>query len=213
MAKLNSNAFTDYPDGVCRPITVLSYDNNKYCLVEYHEIMDLDGRRGFTHEIKRGYISRTPYTEGFEGYTSLSAVDYHILGGGDRRSYRPRIVKREWHVYDFKGWSPSIPTFDTLKEAIKYARAYLLHSGEKEVEIGLDHSAHTRSGYSGSSNCVTVVVHDDGNVIRYNNDRSSRSRLHKMERRVQGTFIEGKIENYGPRHQVTKRAWANGRRT
>jgi hypothetical protein len=212
MVKLINTGYTDYPDNVCRPIRVLSFDGGKYCrvqfledapvrleprteengetrIVDHSDYINEDG----TWTIKRGYVSQTPFThDSMEDYKNLRRVDWHVLEGKSRQSFRPRSSKTQWHVYiDTPGREN--PVASSKADAIYLAQVEALRTNEM-VQVGHGHKQNGNGGYHSQSNNITLEVYPDGRVLELNNDRCHHghgARVAGMKAFIQPKYLRG----------------------
>lgn len=182
MAKLVTKGFTNYfseesdSEGVSRsvlPIDILSYDGNKYVRVRRP-----DGR---VEEIRRGYICADAAMT-----RAIPAINWHILEGGNRRDYRPRMKLTSYYVRiprdKRKG---DIPEFKTKAEAVAFGvRAAKLYGEEIEVWCEL------KSNWSFSSGSRFVVCCPSGAAVQYNRD-GRRRYMEGEDQMLQGNYMRG----------------------
>lgn len=85
MTKLRSAAFTNYFGDVL-PVQILSFDNNKYAKIKKPD--------GSIDEVKAGYIwADAAMTR------RVRLVDWHVLGGGSRKTFQKRQRRTTYYVY------------------------------------------------------------------------------------------------------------------
>ena len=112
MAKLVKQGYTDY-FGPSALVTLLSFDNNKYV-----HIQKADGNRD---TIKRSYVYADAALT-----RKIPEINWHILGGGQRKAYRPRVRATTFEVW--VGTSRS--TFSSKRGAVAFASRIARESGQ-----------------------------------------------------------------------------------
>lgn len=182
MTKLNRFGWSSYPDGVLRPIEIMSYDGNKYCWVRFVEDKpnqpDLCWNdRGWLNQ-KIGYVSRNCHKDDYSDYKQVRRIDLWVIQGKDRRSFKPRQKKTKWIVYKrVVAESKTISVYcDTKAEAIQIAQANAKVSG-LDVEIWSNISVTTNGGYSGSHGDPYLEVKPNGQVSQYSHSRKFEGQL------------------------------------
>lgn len=160
MSKIIRSGFTDYfitdteTNTPIVAVEILSYDNNKYATVKKPD--------GEVVEIKTGYIYRDAALT-----RRLRDVDWFVLGGGNRKNFRPRVSETNYRVFG-KSDDPrgEERRFKSRAKAIAYAVAMAKRQGyEVEVYTTTQRQNTWRSGG------LSFVCYETGQVAKYNNDR------------------------------------------
>ena len=169
-------------------VTVLNYDNDKYCQIVYGN--------GNNETIKRGYIYRNAdLTKYFSG------CDWWVLGGHTRRSYKPRKTYTEWNVYSDDiitksgGWNYRI--FRSKKEAVKFAT-----NKSKELKTNVTISSYfSQKGnhYSYSQNGQELICYPDGYVVQF-----GFKCITTMSKRVRGEIVKYR-NGYGKKSRFSRK--------
>lgn len=149
MGKTLTSAYTDYPDGIVRHVTLLSYDNNKLAHVRFE-----DGRED---HIKAGYLRADA------GLTRpIAAIHWHMLGGGNRRAFKRRQRKTTYRLYvsdplETQGYNFEERVFSSKAQALQVA---LRHARELQSDISV--CASTVCRQSAYFNHREVLCRPDG---------------------------------------------------
>jgi hypothetical protein len=160
MSKLVTQAFTDY-FGEVLPITIVSYDNNKYVTILKPN--------GVEDEIKRGYIYANK-----ELTKRLAKVDWHIHGGGTRKSFRPYTRRTDYDVYVTDNTRRA---FKTKASAIRHA----VHLARKTGAI-IEVRGNQYSDKKISIGCLDVSCSPNGDAVQYGHNNRRRGRQPKWLR-------------------------------
>lgn len=145
MSTFTVKAFTDYY-GEVEPITILSYDGDKYA-----RILRANGEED---EIKSGYCYKNAvkYKDNPERF---SRVVWWKLEGKSSKDYKPRApILKSFKGYWRVDWSRV--QHHSLQEAVKSAYNILKERGTTEVEI------------THNNRITSVFVEYDGRVVEYN---------------------------------------------
>jgi hypothetical protein len=161
MSKLVTIGYTDYYGNEPVRVTVLSYDNNKYAKVQLPS--------GLIDEIKTGYI----YAD-LAMTRQIAEINWHILGGGKRNTYRARVSHSEFCVYS-ENKARDINKLRSKRQAVTVATRLARALGHP-VEV----SATVSKGRSMTWGHLTVTCYPDGQAVQY-----------KSSRRNQDGFIIG----------------------
>jgi hypothetical protein len=173
MSKMTYMAYTDYPlhesewykPAPTRAIELLSYDNNKYARVRYLE-------NNQELEVKAGYIFKDDRLS-----KRFKRVYWYLLGGGDRKRYRPREKKTQWWIMLPESHPFSKHRFGTLQKALRVALAHARHTNALVTVYEDTHTCNSSGrAYVG---WTTINVHPDGQCFKY------RSRHQQTGRRFQ----------------------------
>ena len=150
MAKTITQAFTDYPDRIMRPVMLLSYDNNKYATVLFEH--------GREDSIKTGYIYADPSTK-----RPVAAIHWHVLGGGTRRSYKRRNRTTTYRLQSSDGYSSQRAPYEDktyrCKAAAVQAAAHYAVASQEDVWVFGSTYAHNR-----------MVINETHIVVRVSGD-------------------------------------------
>jgi len=186
MTKLITKGFTNYFSDASEsaeaapkvlPVEILSYDGNKYVEVRLPD--------GTVEEIKRGYICAD------EAMTrAIPAINWHILEGGTRRSYRPRVKLTTYYVRIPRDKREGDrPEFKTKAEAVAFGvRAAKLYG--EEIEVWCEF----KSKWRFSSGSRFVVCCPSGAAVQFSME-GRRRHTEGGERMLQGNYMRG----YGKR--------------
>lgn len=161
MGKIIKKGFTDYfsdvsEDGetvnrTATPVDILAYDNNKYAEVRLPS--------GEVTEIKTGYIYRDEAMTRF-----LREIDWFVLGGGNRKNYRPRGRKTKFTVYPpDTAKEEQARYFASRALSVAFAVRMAKRLGE-EVEVWRS----TQSKYCYSSGTQFIHCDKHGNAVKFN---------------------------------------------
>lgn len=152
MSTQSPKGFTDYlgyqdglKHGKTEPIIVISYDNDKYCVVK--RLSD-----GMDYEVKRGYITRDE-----EGTKFFNRRFWKRMGGQDPRNFRPRVKKTRYEVRDTSVKGNYLPATGSKKEAIRRAKLVSKRTGG-EVRIYVAVDFENNHCYTGSLGCLDLFV-------------------------------------------------------
>lgn len=152
MTRTITSAFTDYPDGTMRPVTLLDFDGNKYATVRHED--------GSEDSVKFGYIYSDPETR-----RHLGRIHWHVLAGGKRHNYKRRQRKTTYRLHYSEGHDAQRPayeglTFRSLQSALAYAAPKAAGHGA-EVFVFATVRAHDVSRF----NCRQYVVTPQGEAF------------------------------------------------
>lgn len=187
MAKLITKGFTTYFSDVAgtgggRPaptcVDILSYDGDKYATVRLPS--------GKVDVVKKGYLCADAAMS-----RPIAAINWHILAGGKREDYRPRVRSSRHVVRLSRDRHPGkLPSFKNKADAVAYAVRAAQQFGE-EIQVWLD--KHTKRGFS--SGLQFVVCYPSGHAVQYNMEGSRRRRGW-----LSGNYMRGYGKRFVGRH-------------
>jgi len=129
MAKLVKTGYTDCYGSVVQ-VTILSYDNNKRVQVRKPD--------GAEDTLLRGYVMADP-----ELKRPISAVNWHIHGGGTRKTYRGR--RKQKQTYSLNRISGGQAQFRSKARAVAEGVAQAMALGQV-ISVNSDVLSLRRSG-------------------------------------------------------------------
>ncbi len=151
--------YTDYPlyaheygeIAPVRQVLLVSYDNDKYVQVRFIE--DQEDR-----VLKAGYLHPD---EACKRY--FSRIEMFLLGGGDRKFFRPRKRRTTWARDQSVA---SFHEFDCIDDAKRWALS-IAKAARRAITI-VPHTEHSgNSGSSWGSDNREITVYPDGTFIKW----------------------------------------------